>query len=163
MSRATTAANFRSRRIWRERVREHARRPEAVARPAAARRAIGWRLQNERSVIPGADEVLVETFPRGSRHYLVAYPFEGRLAHQTLGMLLTRRLDRVGAKPLGFVANDYALAVWALRDIAALIADGRLASTSCSTRTCWATISMRGSPKSPDEAHVPHVCASSPG
>ena len=42
-------------------------------------------------------EPLVETFRRGSRHYLVAYPFEGRLAHQTLGMLLTRRLHRIGA------------------------------------------------------------------
>ena len=34
-------------------------------------------------------------------------------------MLLTRRLDRAGAKPLGFVANDYALAVWGLGDISA--------------------------------------------
>ena len=70
--------------------------------------------------------MLVETFPRGGRHFLVAYPFEGRLAHQTLGMLLTRRLDRAGAKPLGFVANDYALAVWGHGDISGLIADGRL-------------------------------------
>jgi len=83
-------------------------------------------LQRERSVIPAPDEVLVETFPRGGRHFLVAYPFEGRLAHQTLGMLLTRRLDRVGAKPLGFVANDYALSVWGHGDISELIADGRL-------------------------------------
>lgn len=83
-------------------------------------------LQQERSIIPAAEEVLVETFPRGDRHFLVAYPFEGRLAHQTLGMLLTRRLDRAGAKPVGFVANDYALAVWALGDISGLIAAGRL-------------------------------------
>lgn len=83
-------------------------------------------LQQERSIIPAAEEVLVETFPRGDRHFLVAYPFEGRLAHQTLGMLLTRRLDRAGAKPVGFVANDYALAVWAHGDISGLIADGRL-------------------------------------
>ena len=48
---------------------------------------------------------------------MVAYPFEGRLAHQTLGMLLTRRLERAGAKPLGYVATDYALAVWALSDL----------------------------------------------
>ncbi|TIM65298.1 MAG: DNA ligase-associated DEXH box helicase, partial [Mesorhizobium sp.] len=50
-------------------------------------------------------------------YYLVAYPFEGRLAHQTLGMLLTRRLDRAGARPLGFVATDYALAIWSLADM----------------------------------------------
>jgi ATP-dependent Lhr-like helicase len=52
--------------------------------------------------------VLVETFPRGARATSLIYPFEGRLAHQTLGMLLTRRLERAGARPLGFVANDYA-------------------------------------------------------
>ncbi|MEM8786206.1 MAG: DNA ligase-associated DEXH box helicase, partial [Pseudomonadota bacterium] len=59
-----------------------------------------------------------ETFPRGGKYYLVAYPFEGRLAHQTLGMLLTRRLDRAGFRPLGFVASDYALSVWGLKDMA---------------------------------------------
>jgi ATP-dependent helicase Lhr and Lhr-like helicase len=80
----------------------------------------------ERSVIPAPTEVLVETFRRGQRHFLVAYPFEGRLAHQTLGMLLTRRLDRAGAKPVGFVANDYALAVWGIGDVATLVRDGRL-------------------------------------
>jgi len=83
-------------------------------------------LQTEHSVVPAPDEVLVETFPRGGRHFLVVYPFEGRLAHQTLGMLLTRRLDRAGAQPVGFVANDYALAAWGHGDISELIASGRL-------------------------------------
>jgi ATP-dependent Lhr-like helicase len=83
-------------------------------------------LQQERSVIPGRDEVLIETFARRNCHYLVAYPFEGRLAHQTLGMLLTRRLDRIGAGPLGFVANDYGMALWGLGDVSALIASGKL-------------------------------------
>ena len=66
-----------------------------------------------------ATDLLVETFPRGNRFYMVAYPFEGRLAHQTLGMLLTRRLERAGAHPLGFVATDYSLAVWGLDDMGA--------------------------------------------
>src|SRR6185312_4384430 len=64
-----------------------------------------------------AGDLLVETFPRGGKNYLVCYPFEGRLAHQTLGMLLTRRLERARMKPLGFVANEYALAVWGLGDL----------------------------------------------
>ncbi|MFA5899659.1 MAG: ligase-associated DNA damage response DEXH box helicase [Hyphomicrobium sp.] len=83
-------------------------------------------MQEERSAIPGRDEVLIETFARRGCHYLVAYPFEGRLAHQTLGMLLTRRLDRAGAGPLGFVANDYGMALWGLGDISSLIASGKL-------------------------------------
>ncbi len=75
------------------------------------------RLQAEKSALPGPGTMLIETFPRGGRYYMAAYPFEGRLAHQTLGMLLTRRLERAGLKPLGFVASDYALAVWGLDDI----------------------------------------------
>ncbi len=75
------------------------------------------RLQRDISRLPPAGDLLVETFPRGNRHYLVCYPFEGRLAHQTLGMLLTRRLERARLKPMGFVANDYALAVWGVSDM----------------------------------------------
>jgi ATP-dependent Lhr-like helicase len=75
-------------------------------------------IQEWRSLVPRPQQLLVETFPRDNKHYLVCYPFEGRLAHQTLGMLLTRRLERAGLRPLGFVANEYALAVWGLGDIA---------------------------------------------
>ena len=80
-------------------------------------------LQNVKSVLPGEDELLVETFQHGLRHFLVAYPFEGRLAHQTLGMLLTRRMERGGARPMGFVATDYAIAIWCMKDVGAWVAD----------------------------------------
>lgn len=83
-------------------------------------------IQKQKSMLPKRDELLIETFPRGQRFFMVAYCFEGRLAHQTLGMLLTRRLERAGARPLGFVANDYALAVWSLNDMGAMIESGRL-------------------------------------
>jgi ATP-dependent Lhr-like helicase len=83
-------------------------------------------IQQWRSQVPGKRELLVETFPRADKHYLVCYPFEGRLAHQTLGMLLTRRLERARMRPLGFVANEYALAVWGLGDVAARLASGEL-------------------------------------
>jgi ATP-dependent Lhr-like helicase len=76
--------------------------------------------QKWRSAIPAMDEMLVETFPRHKRHFLLAYPFEGRLAHTTLCMLLTKRLERLGVGPIGFVASDYALAVWAARPMDAL-------------------------------------------
>jgi len=86
-------------------------------------------LQQARSLLPGPDDLLVETFPRGGREFLVAYCFEGRNAHQTLGMLLSRRMERAGVGPLGFVATDYVLAVWSLRparDIPALFAQDML-------------------------------------
>ena len=123
--RLTRAVNFRSRPIS----------PTACA-PSSPIRAPGARLppqvcewleiQQWRSQLPGRRELLVETFPRADKNYLVCYPFEGRLAHQTLGMLLTRRLERARLQPLGFVANEYALAVWGLGDVAARIADGTL-------------------------------------
>ena len=95
--------------------------PTATAGRRCLEQVADWlRLQKEKSVLPKRGDLLVETFPRGNRHYMVAYPFEGRLAHQTLGMLLTRRLERANARPLGFVATDYSLAVWALDDMAAL-------------------------------------------
>jgi len=83
-------------------------------------------IQQWRSVLPRAGDLLVETFPRAAKYYLVCYPFEGRLAHQTLGMLLTRRLERARLRPLGFVANEYALAVWGLGDVALRIARGEV-------------------------------------
>ncbi len=89
---------------------------------------VDWlNMQKLKSRLPGRTDLLVETFPRGEKNYMVAYPFEGRLAHQTLGMLLTRRLERARARPLGFVANDYAIAVWGLGDMGRMIGTGRLA------------------------------------
>ena len=83
-------------------------------------------MQREKSIIPQAHQMLVETFPRAEKHYLVCYPFEGRLAQQTLGMLLTRRLERWGVQPLGFSASEYALVIWAVRDLSLMISSGRL-------------------------------------
>lgn len=80
-------------------------------------------LQRRHSRLPPRDGLLVELFPRGGKHFLVAYGFEGRNAHQTLGMLLTRRMERAGLRPLGFVATDYVVAIWSLNpagDVAAL-------------------------------------------
>ncbi len=84
-------------------------------------------MQKDRSLIVGEDELLLETFPKGQRNFMVCYPFEGRLAHTTLAMLLTRRLERLGAGPLGFVCNDYALAIWSLEPMAGLDLDALFA------------------------------------
>lgn len=81
------------------------------------------KIQQWRSVLPRADRMLIETFPRASRNFLVCYPFDGRLCHQSLGMLVTRRLERAGMKPLGFVASEYALAIWALGKLSSLDMD----------------------------------------
>ncbi|EJW12780.1 Helicase domain protein [Rhodovulum sp. PH10] len=107
------------------RVRDLLASPDEWRRlPAQVREWLSF--QTLRSQVPQPGELLVETFPRADKHYLVCYPFEGRLAHQTLGMLLTRRLERARQKPMGFVANEYALAVWGLGDLTSAVRLGKL-------------------------------------
>ncbi|KQN07553.1 DNA ligase-associated DEXH box helicase [Sphingobium sp. Leaf26] len=74
-------------------------------------------MQKLRSTLPQPGQLLIETFPHEGRHYLVCYSFEGWNAHQSLGMLLTRRMESQGLMPLGFVANDYALAVYGMKPV----------------------------------------------
>ncbi|WP_422346138.1 ligase-associated DNA damage response DEXH box helicase [Parasphingorhabdus sp.] len=74
-------------------------------------------MQDHRSRLPEPGELLVETFPHKDLHYMAVYSFEGWNAHQSLGMLLTRRMETRGLKPIGFVANDYALACWSVDPI----------------------------------------------
>jgi ATP-dependent Lhr-like helicase len=81
-------------------------------------------LQRRRSRLPARGRLLVETFPRAGRHYLVVYAFAGRNACQTLGLLLAKRLEDANLAPAGFVATDYAVMLWGLRpapDPAALL------------------------------------------
>jgi ATP-dependent helicase Lhr and Lhr-like helicase len=81
-------------------------------------------LQREVSRLPSPDRLLVESFPRDDRHHLCVYGFAGRNAQQTLGLLLTKRMEDQGLAPLGFVATDYATLIWGLEpvsDIAPLL------------------------------------------
>ncbi|MEM7497246.1 MAG: helicase-related protein, partial [Pseudomonadota bacterium] len=79
--------------------------------------AIWLRLQERHSRLPAPDRLLVETFPRGGRHHLVVHAFAGQNADQTLGLLLSKRMEEAGLDPLGFVANDYAVMLWGLQPI----------------------------------------------
>jgi ATP-dependent Lhr-like helicase len=74
-------------------------------------------VQDWRSRMPGPDSLLVESFPHARRHYSVYYTFSGWNANQSLGMLITKRMEERGLRPGGFVANDYCLAVWALKPV----------------------------------------------
>ncbi|WP_095012451.1 ligase-associated DNA damage response DEXH box helicase [Tsuneonella mangrovi] len=75
-------------------------------------------VQDWRSKMPGPGKLLVESFPHAKKHYSVYYTFEGWNANQSLGMLITRRMEERGLAPGGFIANDYSLAVWGLRPVA---------------------------------------------
>ena len=75
-------------------------------------------VQDYRSRLPAPGELLVESFPHHKKHYTAYYTFEGWNANQSLGMLITRRMEDRGLLPGGFVANDYTLAVWGLKPVA---------------------------------------------
>lgn len=76
-------------------------------------------LQGRVSALPTRSGLLVETFPRAGRWHMCVYGFAGRNAHQTLGLLLTKRMEDAGLEPLGFVCTDYALLVRGLREVTA--------------------------------------------
>ena len=71
-------------------------------------------LQRQCSKLPEADRILVESFPYEGRHHICIYGFAGRNAMQTLGMLVTQRMEEMNLHPMGFVATDYATLIWGL-------------------------------------------------
>lgn len=85
-------------------------------------------LQRRHARLPRPDRLMIESFPVGGQAHTVVYAFAGRNANQTLGLLLSQRMEEAGLAPQGFLANDYALMLWGrrpLRDAADLLgADG---------------------------------------
>ncbi|OLS52627.1 ligase-associated DNA damage response DEXH box helicase [Rhodovulum sulfidophilum] len=77
------------------------------------------KLQRRLSRLPDPDRLLVETFAFEGRHHLCVYGFAGRNAQQTLGLLLTQRMEAAGLAPLGFVAADHATLIWGLDEVEA--------------------------------------------
>lgn len=71
-------------------------------------------LQRDVSRLPEPGRLLCESFPYEGREHLCVYGFAGRNAQQTLGLLLTKRMEDLGLGPLGFVATDYATLIWGL-------------------------------------------------
>jgi ATP-dependent Lhr-like helicase len=74
-------------------------------------------LQAQVSRLPEPDRLLVESFPHDRREQTCIYGFAGRNAQQTLGLLLTKRMEEAGLAPLGFVATDYATLIWGLERV----------------------------------------------
>ncbi|MDD9921246.1 MAG: ligase-associated DNA damage response DEXH box helicase [Boseongicola sp.] len=74
-------------------------------------------LQRRVSKLPSADRLLVESFPHDGRQHTCVYGFAGRNAMQTLGLLVTERMEKAGLAPLGFVSTDYAVLIWGLNSV----------------------------------------------
>jgi ATP-dependent Lhr-like helicase len=89
--------------------------PQWVRLPDSVREWL--KLQRSQSRLPQPGRLLVETFPRADRHYLVVYAFAGCNANQTLGLLLSKRMEDAGLAPTGFLATDYAVMLWGLKPV----------------------------------------------
>ena len=74
-------------------------------------------LQARIATLPRPGTMTCESFARGGWWYFALYSFAGRNANQTLGLLLTHRMEGAGLAPLGFVATDYALLIWSLEPV----------------------------------------------
>ncbi|MEE2944165.1 MAG: ligase-associated DNA damage response DEXH box helicase [Pseudomonadota bacterium] len=74
-------------------------------------------LQRHVSCLPEPGRLLIESFPHNSRQHICVYGFAGRNAQQTLGLLLTKRMEDLGLAPLGFVSTDYATLIWGLDEV----------------------------------------------
>lgn len=74
-------------------------------------------LQRERSKLPEPGRLLIESFQHDERAHTCVYGFAGRNAMQTLGLLLTQRMEEQGLDPLGFLATDYATMIWGLAPV----------------------------------------------
>jgi ATP-dependent Lhr-like helicase len=76
-------------------------------------------LQEKFSMLPRTNKVLIEQFPFRQTQYTLFYTFEGRKANQTLGMLVTRRMEKMGLKPLSFSITDYGLSISSINAVLA--------------------------------------------
>jgi ATP-dependent Lhr-like helicase len=61
------------------------------------------------SALPAPGETLVELLATDDGHHCFLYPFEGRLVHEGLAVLLALRLARVRPTTFGISINDYGI------------------------------------------------------
>lgn len=65
--------------------------------------------QRELSRIPSLGTILVEHAQTSEGHHLFLYPFEGRLVHEGLAVLLALRLARIRSTTFALSMNDYGI------------------------------------------------------
>ncbi|WP_299841859.1 ligase-associated DNA damage response DEXH box helicase [uncultured Roseovarius sp.] len=74
-------------------------------------------LQTQMSQLPQEGRLLIESFPHDGREHTVIYGFAGRNAQQSLGLIISKRMEELDLDPLGFVSTDYATMIWGLEPL----------------------------------------------
>ncbi len=74
------------------------------------------KIQTERSAIPAGGELLIEYFRSHHGYHLFFYPFEGRLVHEGLAALISKRIaDKINIS-FSMSMNDYGFELLSSRD-----------------------------------------------
>lgn len=63
--------------------------------------------QKKESIIPNADEFLIETFKTREGYHTLFYPFEGRFVHEALASLMAYRISLLSPITFSLAYNDY--------------------------------------------------------
>jgi ATP-dependent Lhr-like helicase len=64
-------------------------------------------LQEKLSIVPKANELLIEQIETADGFHLFAYPFEGRLVHEAMAAILAYRISRIKPITFSIAMNDY--------------------------------------------------------
>jgi len=64
-------------------------------------------VQQQRSLIPAENELLIEKYESKDGHHVFIYPFEGRLVHEGLASLCAYRIGRMLPITFSLAFNDY--------------------------------------------------------
>lgn len=66
-----------------------------------------FELQQQLSVVPQKNQLLLEHIETKDGFHLFVYPFEGRLVHEAMAALLAYRISRITPITFSFAMNDY--------------------------------------------------------
>lgn len=66
-----------------------------------------FRRQKKESIVPNADEFLIEMFKTREGFHAIFYPFEGRFVHEALASLLAYRISLLSPITFSLAYNDY--------------------------------------------------------
>ncbi|MHA3789586.1 ligase-associated DNA damage response DEXH box helicase [Flavobacterium hauense] len=66
-----------------------------------------FKRQRKESIVPQANEFLIETFKTREGHHAIFYPFEGRYVHEALASLMAYRISLLSPISFSLAYNDY--------------------------------------------------------
>jgi ATP-dependent Lhr-like helicase len=66
-----------------------------------------FELQSQYSLMPRSNQLLIETIKSEDGFHIFIFPFEGRMIHEGMGMLLAYRWSQITKSTISLACNDY--------------------------------------------------------